>query len=124
MGELWAVPLVLRIVIFQQMRALYEETSRFRLSKSQENTWEKKIVPLLKNPSLDLNKVIFSMEQHLDLSDPAVLLFLEKQFRRAAGFKPLSRWLEARATAQNLSLPKLQEEEENAQTQNGMIAGN
>ena len=123
-GELWAVPLVLRFVIFHQIRALYEETNRFRLSKAQERIWKKRVVPLLKSPSPDLNKAISSMEQHLDLSDPAVLLFLEKQFRRAAGFKPLSRWLEARATAQNLPLPKLLEEEENAQTQNGMVAGN
>ncbi|HHU51356.1 MAG TPA: glycosyl transferase family 36 [Firmicutes bacterium] len=123
-GELWAVPLVLRFVIFHQMRELYEEINRFRLSKAQETLWKNKVVPLLKRQTRDLNKAILSMEKHLDLSDPAVLLFLEKQFRRAAGFKPLSKWLEARSTAQNLPLPKLLEEEENAQARSGVVAGN
>ncbi len=123
-GELWAVPLMLRFVLFHQLREVYEDVNEHRMPVKQEIFWNNKVIPIIKDGGQELNKVILSVEKFMGLSNPSVLVFLEREFRRSAKLKPLLRWLEARANAQNLSIPKLVEEEQNNHARYQRIAGN
>ena len=123
-SELWAVPLMLRLVIYHQLRELFVEVNTHQIPVQQEIIWNKKIAPLLKEETQQLNAAILNVEKYMDLSRPSVLLFLEHKFRRSADLNPLLHWLEARATAQNFSLAQLKKDEQDNQAHYRMIAGN
>lgn len=123
MGELWAVPLVLRIAIVHKLRLLFEEINRYFIPKKQANLLMKKIVPILSDVSEALQKIIAAAEKHLDLTNPTVLVHLARQFRDYIKSTPLLRWLDARTAIHNLSLTELIEEEQIRQTQHRVAAG-
>ncbi|HHW13053.1 MAG TPA: glycosyl transferase family 36 [Firmicutes bacterium] len=123
-GELWAIPIMLRFVIFRQLHELFEMVRQQQVPSKQEQIWFEKVAPFLKEGTLQLNKAILRLEKHMDLSNPAVLLFLEKEFRRSADLKPLLYWLDARVKAENYLLSDLKEREHNSQAFHRTLAGN
>lgn len=123
-GELWAIPLMLRFVIFHQLRELYVHLNQEQLPANQKKIWSEKVAPLLKEGTQQLNKAIFKLEKYMDLADPSVLLFLEQEFRRSADLKPLLYWLDARVKAENLTLSDLKEREHQRQASYRTMAGN
>ena len=123
-GELWAIPLMLRFVIFHQLQELYANVNKQQIPPKQRTIWHQRVAPLLKEGTQQLNKAILQLERYMDLSNPAVLLFLDKEFRRSADLKPLLHWLEARVKAENFTLSDLKEREHNTQTYHRTIAGN
>ncbi|NLM37026.1 MAG: hypothetical protein GX202_02740, partial [Firmicutes bacterium] len=123
-GELWAIPIMLRFVIFRQLHELFEVVRQQQVPPKQEQIWFEKVAPFLQEGTLQLNKAILRLEKHMDLSNPAVLLFLEKEFRRSADLKPLLYWLDARVKAENHVLSDLKEREHNSQAFHRTLAGN
>jgi len=124
LGELRAVPLILRLVIFHQLRELYAQISRRQLPPGQKKNWQHKVAPYLAENAQQLSKAIFRIEKYMDLTNPSVLLFLDREFRRSADLKPLLFWLESRAKADQFSLPDLKEKEQKSQAYERTAAGN
>jgi cyclic beta-1,2-glucan synthetase len=123
MGELWAVPVILRIAIINKLRRLFEAIHRNVLSKHQAHLVLKRITPLLPGVSMVVQRAISAAEKYLDLTNPAVLIHLARQFRGFVESKPLLQWLEARTATQNLSLAKLIEAEHQQQSEYRVAAG-
>ncbi len=123
MGELWAIPVVLRIALINKLRCLFEEINQNVLSKQQANIILKRITPLLSDASRVVQNVITTAEKHLDLTNPSVLIHLARQFREFIESTPLLRWLEVRTASQNLSLAQLIEAEHIRQAEYRVAAG-
>lgn len=123
MGELWAVPLVLRIAIIHNLKLLFEEINRYFIPKRQANLLLKKIMPVLSDVSKAVQSIIVAVEKHLDLTNPTVLVHLARQFRDYIESTPLLRWLEARTAVHSLSLTELLEEEQTRQTKHRVAVG-
>ncbi|HBE79995.1 MAG TPA: glycosyl transferase family 36, partial [Firmicutes bacterium] len=107
MGELWAVPLLVRVAIIHQLRLIFEEISRVTMPRRQVILWVKQIAPLIASLPNTVNTVLIKIEHGLDLANPAVLVQLAREFRDSDDSGPYLRWLETRAAAQNLSLETL-----------------
>jgi cellobiose phosphorylase len=123
MGELWAVPVFLRIAIINRLRCLFEELNRNVLSKHQAHLILKRISPLLSGVSMVVQRAITAAEKYLDLTNPAVLIHLARQFREFIESKALLQWLEARTATQNLSLAQLIETEHKQQSEYRVVSG-
>ncbi len=123
MGELWAVPLVLRIAIINKLKLLFEEINFYFIPKNQANLLIRKIMPVLTDVSNAVQSIIVAVEKYLDLTNPTVLVHLSRQFRDYIDSTPLLRWLEARTAIHNLSLSELLEEEQNRQTKHRVAVG-
>jgi cellobiose phosphorylase len=123
MGELWVVPVVLRIAIINKLRRLFEEINRNVLSKQQAHLILQRINPLLSGVSMVIQRVITAAEKYLDLTNPSVLIHLARQFREFVESTMLLRWLEARTATQNLSLAQLIEAEHKRQSEYRVAAG-
>ncbi|MCL6589638.1 MAG: glycosyl transferase family 36 [Firmicutes bacterium] len=108
-GELWAVPLFLRAAIINKLRRIFEEINQELLSRRQTDIWDQRVTPLLNNVSNKIHTIINTIERHLDLSNPSVLVHLARQFQEFLDSSPLMHWLEARTAAENLSLSQLVE---------------
>ena len=67
-GELWAVPLVLRFVIFHQMRELYEEINRFAYQRLRRHYGRTRWSPP-EETNQRSKQSHFEHGKHLDLSD-------------------------------------------------------
>jgi cyclic beta-1,2-glucan synthetase len=123
MGELWAVPVILRIAIINQLRCLFEAITRDALPKHQARLILKRITPLLSGVSSVVQSAIIAAEKNLDLANPAVLIHLARQFREFIESRVLLQWLEARTATQNLSLAQIIEAEHKRQSEYRVAAG-
>jgi cyclic beta-1,2-glucan synthetase len=126
MGELWAVPLMLRVAIINKLAQIFTEVEAFTLPKQQADVWLNEINPLLrgmKDSIQAVQAVVQTAERHLDLANPKVIVHLARQIRNQINYAPLLRWLEARSTAQNLSLGALIQDEQAQQAQYRVSAG-
>jgi cyclic beta-1,2-glucan synthetase len=123
MGEIWAIPVVLRIAIVNNLRHLFEEINRKIVPKHQAHIILKRITPLLSDVSKVVQSAITAAEKHLDLTNPTVLIHLARQFREFIESTPLLQWLEARTATQNLSLAQLIEAEHRRQAEHRVAAG-
>ncbi|HEX3043584.1 MAG TPA: glucoamylase family protein, partial [Bacillota bacterium] len=108
-GELWAIPLLMRAAIINKLRRIFEEINRESLSRRQTDIWSQRVTPLLSNVSSKIHTVISTIERHLDLSNPSVLVHLARQFQEYLDSSSLMHWLEARTAAENMSLSQLVE---------------
>jgi len=123
MGELWAVPLIFRMTIIQKLRELFEIVNQDIPPFKQTSVFLKQIIPLLNDFSGTGHRSIQTIERSMDLSNPAVLVYLGKYIRERSECSSLAHWLEARTATHDLSLVELIEEEQNRQSQNRMTAG-
>lgn len=123
MGELWAIPVVLRMAIINKLRRLFETIHKNVLSKHQANLILKRITPLFPGVSMVVQRAITAAEKYLDLTNPAVLIHLARQFRDFIESKTLLQWLEARTATQNFSLAQLIETEHKQQSEYRVAAG-
>lgn len=124
MGELWAVPLLLRAAIINKLCRIFEEINQQALPKSQIKIFVKDVIPFLKvNLSEKIHYIISRIEKKLDLTNPLVLVHLTHYLREHIESLPLLRWLEARTATQNLSLPRLVEQESAKQAQYRVTVG-
>lgn len=122
MGELWAVPLVFRMAVIHRLCALFVSVNKDLLPVKQANIF-KNIALLLNDISCSAHKIIRTIEQRMDLTNPTVLVYLAKYIREHVESKALNRWVEARTATHNLSLVDLIEGEQNRQSQNHTLAG-
>ena len=123
MGELWAVPLLVRVAIIHRLRLIFEEISQVTMPRRQVIIWVKQIAPLIANLPNTINTVLIKIEHLLDLANPAVLIQLAREFRDSDDSGTYLRWLESRASAQNLSLDALVEADNGRQIQYRVTVG-
>lgn len=124
MGELWAVPLLLRAAIINKLCRIFEEINGQALPKSQIKVFTKYVIPFLKiNVSDKIHHIISGIEKKLDLTNPLVLVHLTHYLREHIESLPLLRWLEARTATQKISLPRLVEQESAKQAQYRVTVG-
>jgi cyclic beta-1,2-glucan synthetase len=124
MGELWAVPLLLRAAIINKLSRIFEEINDRALPKNQVKVFVKHVIPFLKiNVSDKIHYIISGIEKRLDLTNPLVLVHLTHYLREHIESMPLLRWLEARTATQKISLPRLVEQESAKQAQYRVTVG-
>ncbi len=123
MGELWAVPLMIRVAIIHQLRVIFEAISQATLPKRQAALWVKQIAPLLRVLPDTMNTILIKIEHLLDLTDPVVLTQLAREFRNSDDSGRYLRWLETRSAVQNLSLETLITEDNQRQIQYRITVG-
>ena len=123
LGELWAVPLLVKVVIIHRLRVIFEEISREIMPRRQVIIWVKQIAPLIASLPNTVNLVLIKIEHLLDLANPAVLVQLAREFRNSDDSGPYLRWLESRAAAQGLSLENLVEADKGRQIQYRVTVG-
>ena len=123
MGELWAVPLLVRIAVIHKLRLIFQEISQVTIPQRQSILWVKRIVPFITSLPNAVKTVLIKIEELLDLANPAVLVQLAREFRNVEDAGPYLRWLESRAAAQGLSLEALIEADNGRQIQFRVTVG-
>jgi cellobiose phosphorylase len=124
MGELWAVPLLLRAAIINKLSRIFEEINDQSLPKNQIKVFVKYVIPFLKiNVSDKIHNIISGIEKRLDLTNPLVLVHLTHYLREHIESLPLLRWLEARTATQKISLTRLVDQESAKQAQYRVTVG-
>lgn len=124
MGELWAVPLLLRAAIIDKLSRIFAEINEQALPKNQIKVFVKHVIPFLKvNVSDKIHYIISGIEKRLDLTNPLVLVHLTHYLREHIESLPLLHWLEARTATQKISLPRLVEQDSAKQAQYRVTVG-
>ncbi|MGE5554272.1 MAG: GH36-type glycosyl hydrolase domain-containing protein [Betaproteobacteria bacterium] len=115
-GELWAVPLFLRVAIVNKLGQVFEEVSRYDEERRRADTWLARISAYLAEGGEVARDAIAGAEQHVNLHNPAVLIHVARRLREYESTPTLAlRWLETWAVAHDLSLPRLIEDDHSRQ---------
>ncbi|MDI6870912.1 MAG: glucoamylase family protein [Bacillota bacterium] len=122
MGELWAVPLFLRVAIVNKLGQVFAEITRHDAEKQQADAWLRRIDPYLVEGREAARDAVATAEEHVNLHNPAVLVHLARRLREYETTPALAlRWLETWAVAHNLSLSQLIEDEHGRQARHRVI---
>jgi cyclic beta-1,2-glucan synthetase len=123
MGELWAIPLVLRLTIITKIKLLFENIQHSSLPAKEAYILEKEVSPILILDCPAIHTVISQIERVMNLTNPAVLINLAHEFRESSEAATLMKWLEEKAQSQGLSLPELMDKERRRMAEQRTEAG-
>ena len=123
MGELWAIPLVLRLTIINRIKSLFENVDRYALPSKEALILEKEVSPLLVPDCPSIHAVISQIESAMNLTNPAVLINLAHEFRESSEAATLMKWLDEKAQSQGCSLQELMDEERRRMAEQRTEAG-
>jgi cellobiose phosphorylase len=116
MGELWAVPLLLRVAIVNRLSQVFTELTRHDDERRRADAWLSRLAPSLAEGGEVARDAISTAEQHVNLHNPAVLIHLARRLREYETTPTLAlRWLETWAVAHDLSLSRLVEDDHSRQ---------
>ncbi|HHW13435.1 MAG TPA: glycosyl transferase family 36, partial [Firmicutes bacterium] len=112
MGELWAVPLLLRAAIVSKLHRVFAELTRHDEEKERVDLWLQRIAPELAEGGETARRAVAGAEGRIRLEEPAILVHLARRLREFEATPGLVlRWLENWAAGHGLSLSRLIEEE-------------
>jgi cyclic beta-1,2-glucan synthetase len=122
-GELWAVPITLRIVIIENLRRLSTRIVASQRSRQIADTIADEVLDLAQYPSRKISRIIDSLEQEPFLRGFVVQLLQRLRFQESKA-EPILQWLEKRLTASNLTSDDIITVEHNSQTAANATARN
>lgn len=123
MGELWAIPLVLRMSVLEELEELFAEVRQRHETKKQAERLILKWAPHFNEP-VELNFALAQAEKELATLSPALVVYLSGELRGyGEEAQPVRRWLERKMEMQAGGLEKLVSLEHRLQARYQVAAG-
>ena len=124
MGELWAVPLFLRVALIEQLAGVFRDVQERQMAYLQAAEVFERWEPLLRAPA-ELKQALALADRQITDLDPAFVACLVARLRDYAEDTTLIQvWLEDKAEKKGTSLKKLVALEHQRQAQYAVSAGN
>ena len=125
LGELWAVPIVLRLALIENLRRVAVRLAGERRDRDQANDWAEKMVQVVEQNPTDLILVMADMAR---AQPPLSGAFLAELTRHLQGQSPYfafaNSWLEQRVSEQGLTIEQLIRADGHAQAADQVSIGN
>ena len=125
LGELWAIPIMLRLALIENLRRVAARVSAGRKAQDQADDWAEKMVLVVEQNPTDLILVLADMAR---ANPPLSGAFLAELTRRLQGQSPhfafANSWLEHRLSEQGLTIEQLVVAEGRAQAADQISMGN
>jgi cyclic beta-1,2-glucan synthetase len=125
LGELWAVPIMLRLALIENLRRVAVRLSAGRRDQDQANDWAERMVSVVEQNPTDLILVMADMAR---ANPPLSGAFLAEITRHLQGQSPhfafATSWLEHRVAEQGLTIEQLVRAEGQAQAADQVSMGN
>ena len=125
LGELWAIPIMLRLALINNLRRVAARISADRLGRSQANHWADRMIEVAEKEPTSLILTLADMAR----SDPQMSsAFVTELARRLQGQGPAQAmpltWLEQRLTEMSLTIERLTQLEGQQQAENQVSISN
>ncbi len=116
LGELWAVPIMIRLALIENLRRLTDRLTLARRDRDRADHWAKRLeVMAEQQPSLLVVVVADMARANLPTSSSFVAEFYQRLSRPGAAVPMARTWLEQRLAEQSLSIEQLVREESQTQ---------
>jgi cyclic beta-1,2-glucan synthetase len=125
LGELWAVPIVLRLALIENLRRVAARVRRTRLDRDAASRWAERMIAVVEQVPTNLILVLADMAR----ADPPLSgAFLAELTRHLQGQSPYfgfaTSWLEQRLSAEGFSIEQLVRADGHAQAADQVSIGN
>ncbi len=125
LGELWALPLMLRLALIENLRRVAARIAAARRDRDLASDWAEKMINIAEHKSTDLILVLADMAR---ANPPFTGAFIAELTRHLQGQNPhiafANSWLEHRLTDQGLTTEQLVRDEGQAQAADQVSIGN
>jgi len=116
LGELWAVPIMIRLALIENLRRLTDRLTVARRDRDRADAWAGRLEAMAEHqPSLLVMVVADLARANLPTSSSFVAEFYQRLSRPGAGVPMARTWLEQRLAEQSLSIEQLVREESQTQ---------
>jgi len=125
LGELWAIPIMLRLALIENLRRVAAQLNAVRKDRDQAGSWADQILQVAETNSSDLIVVVGKMAQsHPSLNRGFVTEFLRRIQEKSPSVKLAVGWIEARLAEDGLTVGQLVQSESQYQAETQVSVGN
>ncbi|HEY5297339.1 MAG TPA: glucoamylase family protein [Verrucomicrobiae bacterium] len=125
LGELWAIPIMLRLALIENLRRVAVLSGTERLERNRADDWADRISAIMESNPSRLIVVMGEMAQNLPaLSRPFVAEFWRRMQEKSPPIKLAVSWIEERVAEEGLTVSQLVQSESQNQAATQVSVGN
>jgi len=123
LGELWAVPIMLRLGLIESLRRVSEHIARRRQDRNLANFWADRLIHAGEKKQRVLHVLAEMAESSPPLSNPFVEAFFSRMHGQGPELATVHSWLQHRLSSQGLTREQLQRVENQIQAADQVLIG-
>ncbi len=125
LGELWAIPIILRLALIENLRRVAALLSAARVDRNIADEWADRLLAVAENDPSKLIVTVARMAQtDVSLSEAFVTEFWRRAQEKAPAFKVALNWLEEQLATQGFTIEHLVQTESQRQAADQVSVGN
>jgi cellobiose phosphorylase len=125
LGELWAVPIMLRLALIENLRRIAALLSRERKDRDTAEYWADRLIHIADTePEKQIIEVAHLAQSNVDLNRTFVTQFWSRLQQKSPGLKLALNWIEERLASDGHTIEQLVQSENQSQAANQISVGN